>query len=162
MSLAIVPLVLFFSCFFIISLYKKGRDATWQSLAGGYRMMRGLLPIMLLAFLVSGFLEVTVSPHLIQNWLGEKAGVKGYLVSMAAGALIPGGPYNAFPIIGAVYRAGAAIGPAVTMLTSWGILGISLIIYEIAFLGLRFTAVRLVLMFWAPLAAGLVAQYLFG
>ncbi|MDP2647424.1 MAG: permease [Desulfobacterales bacterium] len=147
---------------FFISRRLRGREKTNASLAGGLRMLTTTLPLLILGLLSAGFLEVVVPPEFIQNWMGENAGVKGYVTSMVAGILLPGGPYVTFPIIGAVFRAGAGLGPAVTFVTSWAVLSVGFLVFEIPFVGLHFTLIRLLLVFWVPIAAGLLAQLFFG
>ena len=142
----------------LASLKNQGLGGTADSLDGSYRMLVGLIPLLLLVFLAVGFLEIAVPPDLIRGWLGKSSGTEGYLISLLTGALLPGGPYVTFPIIGAVYRAGAGLGQVVTMITAWSAVSIGLIIFELAFWGPRFTFVRIALMFWAPIAAGLLAQ----
>lgn len=161
MIFAIVFLALMFVGLLLVAVKKLGCGATGKSLSGGYRMLVGLIPLLLLAFLTAGFLEVVVPPDLIKGWLGESSGVKGYLISFLTGALLPGGPYVTFPIIGAIFRAGAGLGQVVTMVTAWSTMSIGLMIFELAFLGPRFTMVRIAVMFWTPIVAGVLAQFFF-
>jgi len=78
------------------------------------------------------------------------------------GLLLPGGPYVVFPLIAVLYRAGAGIGPAVTLVTSWATLALISVTFELPFMGWRFTAVRWGLGLIVPLIAGAAAQVLFG
>lgn len=161
MLFAIFFLALMFVGLLIVSVKKQRWAGTGKSLKNGYRMMVGLIPLLLLAFLAAGFLEIAVPPDLIRGWLGESSGIKGYMISLVAGAMLPGGPYVTFPIIGAVFRAGAGLSQVVTMVTAWSTMSIGMIIFELAFLGPRFTIVRIAVVFWTPIAAGLLAQLLF-
>lgn len=161
MIFAIIFLALMFMGLLLVSVKKQGWGGAGKSLNTGYRMLVGLIPLLLLAFLAAGFLEVAVPPDLIRGWVGESSGIRGYLISYLTGVLLPGGPYVTFPIIGAVFRAGAGLGPVVTMVTAWSTMSVGLIIFELAFLGPRFTIVRIAVMFWAPIVAGLLSQLFF-
>lgn len=154
-------LAIMFAGLLIFSVKKQRWSGTGKSLKSGYRMMAGLIPLLLLAFLAAGFLEVAVPPELIREWLGASSGIKGYLISLLAGAMLPGGPYVSFPIIGAVFRAGAGLGQVVAMVTAWSTMSIALVIFELAFLGPRFTIARIALMFWMPIVAGILAKLFF-
>jgi len=161
MIFAILFLAIMFVGLLIVSVKKQRWGGTGKSLKNGYRMMAGLIPLLLLAFLAAGFLEIAVPPELIRGWLGESSGLKGYVISFLAGAMLPGGPYVTFPIIGAVFRAGAGLGQVVTMVTAWSTMSIGMIIFELAFLGPRFTIVRTAVVFWTPIVAGVLAQLFF-
>ena len=161
MIFAIIFLALMFMGLLLASVKKQGWRGAGKSLTSGYRVWVAIIPLLLLAFLAAGFLEVTVPPDLIRGWVGESSGIRGYLIGFLTGALLPGGPYVTFPIIGAVFRAGAGLGPVVTMITAWSTMGVSLIIFELAFLGPRFTIIRFAVMFWAPIVAGLISQLFF-
>lgn len=161
MIFAIIFLAFMFVALLVVSVKKQYWVGTGKSLKSGYRMMVGLIPLLLLAFLAAGFLEIAVPPDLIRGWLGASSGIKGYVVSMLAGAMLPGGPYVTFPIIGAVFRAGAGLGQVVTMVTAWATMSIGLIIFELTFLGPHFTIARIAVMFWTPIVAGILAQLFF-
>ena len=75
--------------------------------------------------------------------------------------MLPGGPYVTFPIIGAVYRAGAGLGQVVAMVTAWSTMGIAMVLFELTFLGPRFTVARIALMFWMPVVAGILTHLFF-
>ena len=79
-----------------------------------------------------------------------------------AGMLLPGGPYVVFPLIAALYRAGAGLGPVVVLVTSWAMLALLNFSFEWPFMGWRFTAVRWGLGLVFPLLAGGAAQLIFG
>lgn len=51
------------------------------------------------ALLISGFIQVLVPHALVKRWLGKSAGIKGVFVATGVGALTPGGPMLAFPLV---------------------------------------------------------------
>ena len=76
--------------------------------------------------------------------------------------VLPGGPYVVFPLIAVLYQAGAGLGPAVTLITSWATLALLSVAFELPFMGWRFTAVRWGLGLVVPLLAGGITQLVFG
>ena len=100
-----------------------------------------------------------LSPQdLIQQWLGPESGWSGLLLAELIGLLLPGGPYVVLPLIAVLFQAGAGLGPAVTLVTSWAMLALISVTFELPFMGWRFTAVRWGTGLLVPLLAGAVAM----
>lgn len=135
-------------------LLPKGFRASWN-------MFYGLVPLLILAFLLAGLIQVAIPPELIQTWLGEQSGMRGILLGTVVGALITGGPYISFPIIAAVFQAGAGTGTTVALITGWAMLGLGQLPFEATFLGPRFMLVRLLTVCAVPILAGCLASLLF-
>lgn len=126
------------------------------------RTTRQTGPLLLIAFVIVGYVNVLAPQHLIQAWIGPGSGWRGLLLGEIIGMLLPGGPYVVFPLIAALYKAGAGIGPAVTIITSWAMLGLVSVSFELPFMGWRFTAVRWTLGLLFPALCGFLASLLFG
>ena len=135
-------------------LLPKGLNASWK-------MFVGLLPLLILAFLLAGLIQVAIPPEVIQTWLGEESGIRGILLGTLVGALITGGPYISFPIIAAVFHSGAGIGTTVALITGWAMLGLGQLPFEATFLGPRFMLIRLLTVCLVPILAGCLAGLLF-
>jgi uncharacterized membrane protein YraQ (UPF0718 family) len=116
---------------------------------------------MIVAFAIVGFVEQLAPQEIVRAWIGPDSGLQGVLIGELAGALLPGGPYVVFPLIAAVYQAGAGIGPTLAMITSWSGLALLSASFELPFLGWRFTAIRIGLVLFVPLAVGLIGVLLF-
>jgi uncharacterized membrane protein YraQ (UPF0718 family) len=140
----------------------RRKDGSLQGgLALSWTSFRRTAPLLLIAFLIVGFVEVLAPQELISDWIGPKSGLRGILIGEIAGMLLPGGPYVVFPLIAALYEAGAGFGPALAMVTSWAGLALLSISFEIPFLGWRFTLIRLALTLPFPFLVGLVGYLLF-
>jgi len=146
---------------FIIALRRKDGSHI-RGLKAGKGILLNVIPLLLLAFLVSGLIQVAIPTEIIESWLGDDAGWRGILLGCLAGVLIPGGPYVAFPIIAAIYHAGAGIGTVVSIITGWALLGVVQIPFELAMVGARFMIVRISLSLILPPLAGTLAQIIFG
>jgi len=138
--------------------YKKGDGSHVKGFRIAKKTLLNLGPLLIIAFLMAGFIQVAIPPELIKSWLGEEAGLRGILVGSLAGALIPGGPYVAFPIIASVVKVGAGLGTAVSFITGWAMLGIGAIPFELAMIGSKFMFLRLSLVLIIPPLSGLLVN----
>jgi len=117
--------------------------------------------LLIVAFLMAGFLQVVIPPELIESWLGEQAGIKGILIGSIGGALIPGGPYVAFPIIAAIFKSGAGLGTAIAFIVAWSMYSLGTIPFELALIGPKFSLLRIGLVIIIPPLSGLIAYFVF-
>ncbi len=134
---------------------RRGFMEAWQT-------ARQTSVLLVIAFIIVGYVNVLLSQQWIQTWIGPTSGWRGLLVGEMIGMVLPGGPYIVFPLIAAFYRAGAGVGPAVTIITSWAMLGLLSVSFELPFMGWRFTLVRWTLGLGFPLVCGALAAALFG
>lgn len=145
-----------------VKAFRKGDGSHKKGLQAGFRTFKSMLPLLIMAFIVAGMLPQAISPELIQEWLGAEAGIKGIAIGTATGAFIPGGPFIAFPIIASIFKAGASLGTAVAFITSWATLSILNAVFEMPFMGPKFTLLRYSLALPVPILAGLLTRIIFG
>jgi uncharacterized membrane protein YraQ (UPF0718 family) len=126
-------------------------------LTAGRTLWRNLL-ILLLSFAIAGLVQVLVPRELIARWLGAQAGFKGVLIACAAGGLVPGAPYAVFPLVAALYRAGAGLGAVVGFVSAWSLWSVSRLPLEMALIGPKPALVRYGITFLVPPLAGLLAN----
>lgn len=113
------------------------------------------------ALLMAAFLQILVPREIVARLIGERAGLSGILVATVAGALTPGGPLTSFPIVVALYAAGAGKGALVAYITSWAMLGMQrVLVWEYPLLGADFTLLRLAASAALPVIAGAAAHIL--
>jgi len=145
-----------------VAAYRKGEGALGQGVIGAARMFVSLAPLLVLAFVLAGLIQVALPPELVTSWLGEKSGFRGIVVGTVAGALITGGPYVSFPIIAAIFESGAGVGTTVALISGWAMLGLGQFPFEVSLIGPRFTLVRVTTVFFVPFVAGTIAHFIFG
>lgn len=80
--------------------------------------------------------------------------MKGLVIGSAMGALMPGGPYVAFPIAGALWKLGAGVGTLIAFISAWSLLAIWRIPLELPFMGTQLVAVRILISFVFPIVLG--------
>ena len=142
--------------------YLKHDGSHIDGLKDGWKTLKRTAPLLLLAFVIVGYVEVLSPEYLIQRWIGPHTGLNGILIAEGVGMLLPGGPYAVFPIIAVLYNAGAGLGPTITLVTSWATLALISVSFELSFMGWRFTAVRWGPSLLVPLLAGLATLLLIG
>jgi len=142
--------------------WRRGDGSHRSGVVQGWQTLKRTLPLLIVAFAIVGYVNVLAPQRLVQAWIGPESGWHGLMLGEVAGMVLPGGPYVVFPLISALYRAGAGLGPAVVMVTAWAMAALLTISFELPFMGWRFTAVRWGLGLAFPLLAGLLAQVLFG
>ena len=103
----------------------------------------GLIPLVVSATLIAGFVQAYIPRQIIANFLGEEAGLRGIALGTLLGSVVPGSPYSIFPLVGGLYRAGAGVGTIIAFVTAWSLISLSRIPTEIPFLGPKIVAVRL-------------------
>ncbi len=141
--------------------YSRGKDVFYLGLNSALSLFVDIAPRLCGAFLMAGFVEVLVPKDLVTKWMGERSGIKGILIATVAGVVTPGGPMISFPLIAALYKLGADLGPLVGYLTSWELMGIQrIIVWEIPFMGIRFATLRFAVSLLLPIIAALTAQRL--
>lgn len=138
--------------------YGEGWDAVLERLGESLALGAQIAPIIVAALLVSGYTQALVPRRTIERWLGSESGVRGLILATIAGAVTPGGPFAAFPLVVALYQAGAGFAVCVTYLTAWSVLGIHrVLVWEIPLLGEELVLVRYLASLPLPIIAGLLA-----
>ena len=147
----------------IIVGYQQGNNQHIEGLKLAITMTKQMMPLLLLALVIAGMAQVLATNHqdFINKWLGPESGVRGILIASIAGTLTPGGPVVTVPILAGLLKSGSSIGVAVAYLTGWGAWSFARLPLEIAILGWKFTAIRVVSVCLLPPIAGLIAQTLF-
>ena len=136
----------------------RGHDLPLAGLLTAGRTLWRNLPMLLLSFAIAGLVQVLVPRELITRWLGAQAGVKGVLIGCAVGGLVPGAPYAVFPLVAALYRAGAGLGAVVGFVSAWSLWSVSRLPVEMALIDPKPALVRYIITFVVPPIAGLLAD----
>lgn len=141
--------------------YYKGQGQHISGVKSALNMTVEILPLLIMAFIVAGMVQVLLPQHLLSRLLGEESGIRGILIGTVAGSLTPGGPFVSMPIVAGLLRSGASAGTMVAYLTAWSLLGVHRLPLEVGILGWKFTLIRLGSTFFFPPIAGLIAQAIF-
>ena len=102
-----------------------------------------MLKILPCAFILMGLFEIWVKKETIEKHFGEKSGVRGYVWGILLASTTVGGLYMAFPIAYTLYNKGAKLSIIFTYIGASAICRVPMTIFEASFLGVKFTAIRL-------------------
>jgi len=139
----------------------KGAAAVRAALDDDKRIFMLLVVFVPAVLLLASFVEIMLPKSVVERWLGAGAGVKGIVVSSLAGMFTPGGPFLAFPIVLALYRAGADWAPLIAYITAWSMNSVArMLVFEIPFVGVELPMVRLIACFALPPLAGIAARWI--
>ncbi|MBI3990399.1 MAG: permease [candidate division NC10 bacterium] len=153
--MGLIALILFLVAF------SKGQGVALEGLKTGGELLLSVAPRLLFAFAISGLIQVLIPKQFIGRWIGRGSGWKGLLIASIAGVFTPGGPILSFPIVASLYQSGAGMGPLVSYLTSWALLGLHrLIAWEFPLMGPRFVAMRVLVSVLMPPLAGWLVMWL--
>src|SRR5207244_7227730 len=78
----------------------------------------GILPRVLAGCLLGAFIAEILPHEKVSRSLGPNSGLKGLLIGTAFGAILPGGPFTAYPVASALLAVGADFGATIAMVRS--------------------------------------------
>ena len=141
-----------------LAAWKGGWPLMYEGLKRGGKESVTLLPLLVVVFVLTGFVQVLLPRDMVAQWLSDESGWKGIGVAWVAGALTPGGGPIGLPLAAALVRSGAGLGVVVTYLTSMSMLSFIRLPMEVALYGGRMTGLRLLASLVLPPLAGLLAH----
>ncbi len=153
-----MPTIVFLILAVILFLINLRSGKHWEGLRSAVKQFIVVLPVILLAMLLAGLLEILIPEEFIKRWLSQEAGLTGIILGTFGGMLMAFGPYASYPIIATIYHAGAGLGTTIALLAGWTYLSLSRIPFESSFLGLRFTFLRMTLGLIFTILAGVIAH----
>ena len=115
-----------------------------------------MLKILPCAFVLIALFEQWVKQEVVERHLGDGSGVRGYLWALLLGAMVVGGLYVAFPLAYTLRKKGASLKVVFSFLGFAGVCRIPMTLFEISFMGLKFTVIRLAVSIPLMLMIGLI------
>jgi uncharacterized membrane protein YraQ (UPF0718 family) len=145
----------------VLVYWFKGGGALANALSHSWWLLAGVAPLIALGMLLGGFARELADPKTIAPILGAQSGWFGLFLATALGAVTPGGPFAAFPIVYALFLAGADVGAVIAYLTAWSVIGVHrVVVWELPLLGVEFVIVRVITSLPLPVLAGALARIL--
>lgn len=102
-----------------------------------------MLKVLPCAFILIGLFGIWVKKETIERHFGEKSGISGYLWGILLASTTVGGLYIAFPVAYSLYSKGARLSVIFTYIGASAIYRVPMTIFEPSFLGIKFSAIRL-------------------
>ena len=144
-----------------ITYVQFGGTAVIESVQRGVSLLVMILPQLAGGLLIGGLVTRLVSREKVARWLGDSSGLTGLLLATLVGMATPGGPFTSFPMVYALWIAGADAGALIAFISAWSLVGFHrLIVWELPLLGPEFTFVRYVVCLPLPIIAGMIARWL--
>ena len=141
--------------------WTKSTDAATAAIRSGLVLFAMIAPMIVMGLFLGGLVKAMADPNKVAPWLGAGSGLRGLGVATILGAITPGGPFAAFPIVFALFAAGADVGAVVAFLTSWALIAIHrVVIWELPLIGGDLVGFRLLVSLPLPLLAGWLARKL--
>ena len=142
--------------------YQRGPDIALAGFKSGGKLFWDILPAMVFAFIAAGMIMQVLPRDTLIRWLGEESGLRGLLIATLAGSITPGGPFVQFPIVAALFKAGAGIAPMMAYITAWSLLGVNrLFIFEMPLLGMKLSISRFIVSMIFPIIIGLITRFVY-
>jgi uncharacterized membrane protein YraQ (UPF0718 family) len=114
-----------------------------------------MLKILPWAFILIALFEQWVKQEVVVRHLGNDSGVRGYLWALLLGSMVVGGLFVAFPLAYTLRKKGASLKVVFSFLGFAGVCRIPMTLFEVSFLGLKFTLIRLVVAISLMLITGI-------
>jgi uncharacterized membrane protein YraQ (UPF0718 family) len=141
---------------------RDGMSGVQEILTHDLTLFGGILPRVLAGCLL-GALIAEILPHeKVSRSLGPKSGLNGLLIGTAFGAILPGGPFTAYPVASALLTVGADFGATISMVVSWTLIGYGrAVAWELPIMGTDFTLWRIVISLPLPVLAGALGRFVY-
>ena len=157
--------MMFFIALAVVSaalvFWLKGADALTNAVGQALKLLGIVVPLIALGMMLGGLARELADPKRIAPILGAQSGWAGLILATGLGAATPGGPFAAFPIVYALFIAGADVGAVIAYVTAWSVIGIHrVVIWELPVLGHEFVIVRVLTALPLPVLAGALARVL--
>ena len=140
--------------------FKSAADAQ-RSVFGALTLFVTIAPMIVIGLFLGGLVKEIANPEKVAPVLGSRSGFRGLALATVIGALTPGGPFAAFPIVYAIFAAGADVGAVVAFLTGWSLIALHrVVIWELPLLGPDFVVLRVIVSLPLAILAGAFARQL--
>jgi len=149
LSMAAAALILI-----IIAYIQGGFSLVGKGFVTAGEKFSGIFLILIIAFIVAGFVSILVPQKLVSRWLGKEAGWKGPFLGSLLGAMVPGGPFFFYPLMAALTVSGANVGTMISFVAAKTLWNFARLPIEVAFIGLELTIIRFLITFPIPILAG--------
>ena len=159
MKKAILAMLVVLAALAIVAL-RAGPGVFTLGVRSGLSQLLKLLPVLLIAMLLAGFVEVLLPKQTVETWLSDASGWRGIGIAWLAGILTPGGGIVGLPLVASLVKAGVGAGVLVTYLTSMALLSFLRVPMETAILGEKLVLIRLGANFLLPPLSGFMTQAL--
>ncbi|MBI5264835.1 MAG: permease [Bradyrhizobium sp.] len=142
--------------------HRDGISGVTEILTDDLTLFGGIVPRVLAGCLLGAFIAEILPHEKVSRSLGPESGLKGLVIGTAFGAILPGGPFTAYPVASALLAVGADFGATIAMVVSWTLIGYGrAVAWEIPILGADFTLWRIAISLPLPVLAGALGRFIY-
>ena len=147
----------------VVLVYRRdGIVGVTEILIGDLALFGGILPRVLAGCLLGAFIAEILPHEKVSRSLGPQSGLKVLLIGTAFGAILPGGPFTAYPVASTLLAVGADFGATIAMVVSWTLIGYGrAVTWEVPIMGTDFTLWRIVISLPLPVLAGALGRFVY-
>ena len=141
---------------------RDGLSGVLEILTHDLALFGGILPRVFAGCLLGAFIAEILPHDKVSRSLGPNSGLKGLLIGAAFGAILPGGPFTAYPVASALLTVGADFGATIGMVVSWTLIGYGrAVAWELPIMGTDFTLWRIAISLPLPVIAGAFGRFVY-
>ncbi|HEX7790078.1 MAG TPA: permease [Afipia sp.] len=141
---------------------RDGIDGVWVILFHDFALFGEIMPRVLAGCLLGGLIAAVLPHDKVSKSLGPDSGLKGLLIGTAFGAILPGGPFTAYPVASALLAIGADFGATIALVVSWTLIGYGRAVsWEMPIMGADFTLWRILISLPMPVLAGALGRFVY-
>ena len=141
-----------------IALFVKNPIKGREAMQGSFETFVNVLLLILAGIALGSVIQVVVPKEVIARTLGKESGLIGILVATGLGGLMPGGPYTVYPVLAALYAAGADLSPIITFIVAWSTISLGRVPFELAFFNPKIVVTRILVGIPFPIIAGYLTK----
>ena len=124
-----------------------------------WRMLTEIGLLLLGVYLFLGVFEEWISPATLSRHIGSGAGrVRALAIATVVGAWGTGPVYVTYPLATLLFASTARIATAVAFMSAWQVVKLTMLPFEIQFLGARFALLRVACCALVPIPAGILTE----
>lgn len=131
-------------------------------LSGFGRFAGEMILVLPLVFILIGLVDVWVPRKRVEEMLGDESGLRGMLLVILLAFFNAGPLYAAFPIAVMLRRKGCSLRNIFVFLGAFSAMKIPMVSFEIGFMGLHFSLLRLAFTLPVFIAVGILMEKLLG
>ncbi|MCF8226110.1 MAG: permease [Bacteroidales bacterium] len=147
---------------FIVCSFISGFGPGIEIFRGNFRsFVAELFMLLPLMFILLGLFDVWVPREKVEKHIGKDSGLKGSLIVSLLAFLQAGPLYAAFPVAYTLWKKGCSRFNIFLYLGAFSTMKIPMLMFEIGFLGVKFSLLRVSLTLPAVIAIAFILQFLY-
>lgn len=154
-DIAVITAFVVFMTFSYYSGYLPGKEIVNGNFLFFTKELITILPFM---FILIGLFQVWIPEDKVQRHIGKESGIKGSVLVVLLAFLQVGPLYVAFPIAYMLWSKGCSLLNIFLYLGAFSTMKIPMLIFEIGFLGLKFSILRIFFTIPAFIAIALILE----